>query len=88
MTFSAEEGNDPDAMSLVAESCFHGISGFSRSPSEALRWWRRAADGGNADAAVSAGALLFQGAPGVLEDKSAAFQMYQVGGEVRVGEGN
>ena len=83
---AAEEGGDGDAMAVLADCCFKGTDGFeltTESHGEALKWWLKASDAGNADAAISAGALLFRGSPpGVKQDKPAAFQLYQRAGEL------
>jgi TPR repeat protein len=80
---AAEEGDDADAMALLASCFFKGEDGFPVNPGLALKWWLAAAQNGNADAAVSAGALLYKGFPPIVkEDRHAAFQMYQRAGEL------
>ena len=54
----------------------------------ALQDFLASAEAGNADAAVSAGALLFEGRPGVLpQDQKRAFELYQMAGEMGSLEG-
>jgi hypothetical protein len=44
---------------------FHNALGVARDPNEAVRWWRAAADAGDADGEAMLGAALYlgQGAP-------------------------
>ena len=82
---AATEGGDCDAMAVLADCYFKGDDGFDVDHSAALKWWLKAGEeGDNADAAVSAGALLFAGSPefNIEQNRSYAFTMYQRGGEL------
>jgi TPR repeat protein len=90
LNLACDDGQHPDAWFLRGHCHFHGDHSFERSVRRALEDFLRAADAGHADAAVSAGAILFQGNAGddeddddvVPRDRRRAFELYQHAGEL------
>jgi TPR repeat protein len=91
LNLACDEGQHPDAWFLRGHCYFHGDHSFERSVRCALEDFLRAADAGHADAAVSAGAILFQGNAEDDEDddgdvvprnRRRAFELYQHAGEL------
>jgi TPR repeat protein len=96
LNLACDEGQHPDAWFLRGHCHFHGDHTIDRSVRRALEDFLRAADAGHADAAVSAGAILFQGNEGkkgvgssdeddedfVSRDRRRAFELYQHAGEL------
>ena len=63
-------------------------NGYEQNVQNALEDFLRATDMGHADAAVSAGAILHRGVPGIIaQDQQRAFQLYQQAGELGNMEG-
>jgi TPR repeat protein len=84
---SAVEAEDSDALFLRGHCQYEGDSGYTVDYGKALADFLRASDEGNADAAVSAGAILHRGHPGVPQNHSKAFELYQHAGELGNTEG-
>ena len=78
---SAANAGDPDALFLRGHSYYHGDDGYEQDFEAALENFLLAAEVGNSDAAVSAGAMLHQGV-GVQRDQKRAFELYQMAGEL------
>jgi TPR repeat protein len=84
---SCSEGS-PDALFLRGHAYYHGEHGLTQSYRMALRDFLDATDAGNADAAVSAGAMLHKGITGIIpRDQRRAFELYQEAGEMGSKEG-
>jgi hypothetical protein len=82
-----------DALFLQGHSYFHGRDGYLKDDNAALENFLAAAENGNADAMVSAGAILHRGVKNdvgqyVIErDMPRAFDLYQQAGEMGSQEG-
>jgi TPR repeat protein len=83
---AAANAGDPDALFLRGHSFYHGDDGYKQDYESALQNFLAAAEAGNSDAAVSAGAMLHQGI-GVRKDQRRAFELYQAAGELGNVEG-
>jgi uncharacterized protein len=83
---TAVDAGSTDAMFTRGHSYYHGTEGYPQNYEKALEDFLNAAEGGNADAAVSAGAMLHTGAGG-LQDQVRAFELYQHAGELGSKEG-
>lgn len=83
---AAAQADNPDALFLRAHCSYHGEDGYKQDYHMSLRDFVSAAEAGNADAAVSAGAMLHQGT-GVNRNQQRAFEMYQKAGEMGSVEG-
>jgi TPR repeat protein len=79
---AAVEAGDSDALFLRGHCSYQGDNGYPLDYAKALGDFLQASDAGNADAAVSAGAILHQGRPGVRQNLQKAFELYQHGGEL------
>ena len=86
MLNKAVDAGSTDAMFTRGHSYHHGTEGYPQSYKNALQDFLNAADGGNADAAVSAGAMLHIGT-GAPKDQAKAFELYQHAGELGSKEG-
>ena len=82
----AVEAGNVDALFTRGHSYYHGTEGYPQNYDRALESFLIAADGGHADAAVSAGAMLHTGT-GVPKDQRRAFELYQHAGELGSKEG-
>lgn len=77
-----------EAMFLRGHAHYHGDHGVEQDYKLALQDFLDAAAAGNADAAVSAGAMLHRGVGSVIpRDQERAFQLYQEAGELGSIEG-
>jgi len=85
----AADAGDTDALFLRAHCLLNGEDGYNRDPAMALGGFLEAAEGGHADAAVSAGAMLHRGGFGgtVQRDRRRAFELYQEAAELGSIEG-
>ncbi|GKY97616.1 hypothetical protein MPSEU_000720000 [Mayamaea pseudoterrestris] len=85
---AAADSGQADALFLRGHCFYNGDHGYSHDMRRALDDFLLAADEGNADAAVSAGAILFNGHfPDVPRNQEQAFAMYQHAGELGSMEG-
>lgn len=85
---AAADAGYAEALFLRGHGYYHGDDGRQQSPVDAIQNFLRAADGGHADAAVSAGAMFHQGVPpSIQKDQERAFALYQVAGELGSKEG-
>ncbi|MBI3736071.1 SEL1-like repeat protein, partial [Candidatus Sumerlaeota bacterium] len=71
--------NDPDAMYLLGAAREHGL-GQTQDPSDAARWYRRAADSGHPEAMKSLG-WMYDSGSGVAKDPREAVNWYKKGAE-------
>eukprot|EP00559_Dactyliosolen_fragilissimus_P003102 CAMPEP_0184866820 /NCGR_PEP_ID=MMETSP0580-20130426/23893_1 /TAXON_ID=1118495 /ORGANISM="Dactyliosolen fragilissimus" /LENGTH=437 /DNA_ID=CAMNT_0027366711 /DNA_START=346 /DNA_END=1659 /DNA_ORIENTATION=+ len=78
-----------DALFIRAHCYYHGEDGFTQDFEKALQGFLEATKAGNADAAVSAGAMYFKGGfNGKVErDQRRAFELYQTAAEMGSREG-
>ncbi|KAL9187919.1 hypothetical protein ACHAXT_006297 [Thalassiosira profunda] len=88
---AAATGN-PDALFLLGHSHYFGSDGYAQDFREALENFLAAGEHGNADALVSAGAMLHKGViqngiTVVGRDQQKAFDLYQEAGELGSVEG-
>lgn len=74
--------DDAEAYFLRGHCRYHGEHGYPSDTAQALEDFVRAAELGQADAAVSAGAILHSGDQGVERDQERAFGLYQLAGEL------
>lgn len=77
--------DDTGEAHFLRGSCYYaGDSGYARDIRQALADFLVAADLGNGDAAVSAGAILHRGVPAVQipRNQQRAFELYQLAGEL------
>ena len=88
LSAAADAGN-PDSLFLRGHCRYYGTDGHDRDAAAAMDDFLGAAGGGNADAMVSAGALLHRGLRGndgmsvvVERDQRRAFELYQRAGEL------
>ena len=93
LSAAADAGN-PDSLFLRGHCRYFGTDGHDRDAAAAMDDFLGAAGGGNADAMVSAGALLHRGLRGddgmsvvVERDQRRAFELYQRAGELGSAEG-
>jgi TPR repeat protein len=93
LSAAADAGN-PDSLFLRGHCRYFGTDGHDRDAAAAMDDFLGAAEGGNADAMVSAGALLHRGLRGgdgmsvvVERDQRRAFELYQRAGELGSAEG-
>jgi TPR repeat protein len=84
---AAVEAGDSDALFLRGHSFYEGDSGYPLDYGKALADFLLASDADNADAAISAGAILHRGHPGVPQNHTKAFELYQHAGELGSIEG-
>lgn len=85
---AAEIGISSQAYFLRGNCYFYGENGYNVNYCEAFDNFVKAADLGNGDAAVSAGAMLFTGNyEGVGKNQTRAFELYQRAGELGCIEG-
>lgn len=78
-----EHDGSGDALFLRGSCLFNGDTGYERDAEAALLDFLKAADLGNAEAAVSAGAILHKGMPPKIpKDQQRAFALYQHAGEL------
>jgi len=77
----AADAGDCDALFLRGHCYYNGEDGYVRDYSSALEDFIMAAKAGNADAAISAGAMLYQGDT-VPQDRGRAFELYQEAAEL------
>ena len=71
----ANAGNH-DAMYRIGSYHFHGFHGLQQDKEEGMKWWRRAAEAGNAEAACRLGYCYLEG-DGVEQDVDRALEYYQ-----------
>lgn len=83
----AATAGDADALFLRGHCFYQGDNGYPADYRKALDDFLLASDAGNADAAVSAGAMLHKGCPGVARNQKHAFELYQHAGELGSVEG-
>lgn len=85
---AATGSGNADALFLRGHCYYNGDHGYSHDIRKALDDFLQAADGGNADAAISAGAILFHGHPPTIpRQRERAFALYQHAGELGSVEG-
>jgi TPR repeat protein len=85
---AAAECHNVDALFMRGHCFYNGADGYPRDVCKALEDFLLAADEGNADAAVSAGAILFNGHPPTIpRNQERAFSLYQLAGELGSPEG-
>jgi len=85
---AAVDASDADALFLRGHCHYQGDSGYPLDYRKALGDFLLAADAGNADAAVSAGAMLHSGQhAGIARNQKQAFELYQRAGELGNVEG-
>jgi TPR repeat protein len=82
----AVEAGSLDARFTRGHSYYHGTEGYPQDYRKSMEDFLQAADEGHADAAVSAGAMLYSGI-GVVQDQQKAFELYQHAGELGSVEG-
>ena len=70
---------DIAAQLALAGACMFG-DGVARDESEALKWYRLAADQGSADAQMSLG-MVYVGGQGVPQDEKEAVKWFRLAGE-------
>ena len=94
LSLAADVGGNPDSLFLRGHCYYFGADGHTRDMSLAFADFIAAADGGNFDAMVSAGAMLHQGVRSddgmtiiVNRDQQRAFELYQRAGELGSIEG-
>jgi len=80
------DAEDPDALFLRGHAYHDGDHGYPQDYKLALQDFIAAAQAGNADAAVSAGAMYYNGM-GIPQDPKRAFELYQRAGEMGSTEG-
>jgi TPR repeat protein len=87
----AVAAGDADALFLHGHCFYHGENGCTQDYRKVVGDFLKSTDGGNADAAVSAAAMLPSGGFfGVLKDQEKAFELYMeqaIRGPVRVSVG-
>ena len=93
LTKAANMGN-PDSLFLRGHCRYFGTDGHDRDAQAAMEDFLAAAEGGNVDAMVSAGAVLHRGVRSddgrtivVERDQRRAFELYQRAGELGSVEG-
>lgn len=80
---AAVAAGNADAFFLRGHCFYHGENGYTQDYRKAVEDFLKATDGGNADAAVSAAAMLHSGGFfGVPKNQSKAFELYQYAGEL------
>jgi TPR repeat protein len=85
---SAASAEYADALFLRGHCLYHGEHGYQQDIRKALDDFLLAADRGNADAAVSAGAMLHKGLPPFIpRNQERAFALYQHAGELGSSDG-
>ena len=77
----AADAGDSDALFLRGHCYFSGDEGYEQNHLSALEDFVTAAKAGNADAAISAGAMLYQG-DAVPQNRHRAFELYQEAAEL------
>ena len=77
----AADAGDSDALFLRGHCYYSGEDGYAQDLLAALEDFVTAAKAGNADAAISAGAMLYQG-EAVPQDRRRAFELYQEAAEL------
>jgi len=94
LSLAADGGGNPDSLFLRGHCYYFGADGHTRDMSLAFADFIAAADGGNIDAMVSAGAMLHQGVRSddgmtiiVNRDQQRGFELYQRAGELGSIEG-
>ena len=94
LSLAADDGGNPDSLFLRGHCYYFGADGHTRDMSLAFADFIAAADGGNIDAMVSAGAMLHQGVRSddgmtiiVNRDQQRGFELYQRAGELGSIEG-
>jgi len=83
---AAADAGSGDALFLRGHNFYHGEDGRDQDYSQALNNFLHASDAGHADAAVSAGAMYYEGLS-TPPDHRKAFELYQSGGELGSVEG-
>jgi len=85
----AADAGDSDALYLRAHCLYHGEDGYEQDYAAALDNFVQSAEAGNADAAISAGAMLHRGGLGgvIQRDRRRAFELYQEAAELGNVEG-
>lgn len=68
------EKSKPNGWARVAERFMSGADGFPVDPSEAMRWWRAAAQAGSGAAAYALASAYHDGLPGVGKDRVEAYR--------------
>lgn len=77
----AADAGDSDALFLRGHCHYRGKDGYAQNYRAALEDFISAANAGNADAAISAGAMFYQGDV-VPQDRRRAFELYQEAAEL------
>ena len=77
----AADAGDSDALFLRGHCYYNGEDGYAQNYNSALGDFISASSAGNADAAISAGAMLYQGDV-VPQDRRRAFELYQEAAEL------
>ena len=75
-------GDNPDAWNFRGHARWKGEYGYTEDARRAFEDFLEASDRGQAEAAVTAGAILHQGANGLPKNQEWAFQLYQHAGEL------
>jgi len=83
----AIEAECADSLDVRAHCYLNGEDGFTQNVSLALEDFLEASKLGNANSAVSAGAILHQGIGNIDKDQRKAFELYQYAGELGSEEG-
>lgn len=87
---AAVDTGDADAL-FFRGTLYHGyeehVYGYPHDVKLAFKDFLASAEAGNAAGAVSAGAMLFAGQPGLPQDQKRAFELYQMAGEMGSPEG-
>jgi TPR repeat protein len=75
----AEKG-DKWCQTMLASTAYHGVKGVPQSYAEAMKWYRKAAEQGDAAAQNSLGRMYAEG-KGAAQDHAAAMKWYQKAAE-------
>lgn len=76
-TVSITDPTEPKAQEILGEAFANGTNGHPRDDSQAVYWFRKAAEQGNADAQNNLGAAYAAGRGGLEKDDSQAMFWYQ-----------
>jgi TPR repeat protein len=80
----AADAGDEDGLFMRGHAYYHGEHGYKQNFELSLTDFLIAAELDHGEAAVSAGAMLHTGKPGVPRDRKKAFALYQHAGELGV----
>lgn len=76
---SAQQG-DPNAQFELAMKYYEGSNGVKKDYKKAVKWWRKVAEQGNADAQFNVG-LMYANGNGVIKDEAEAFKWWHKSAE-------